>query len=184
MLDDLVLGPAALVQFRIKRAVHGEDVGGEIEHERVRALGDEVDGQVVDHPRPLERLEQGLEVGALLQPIEGPHHVLRRKRAAGVEMHAFAQVEARGAGVDHLPALGQPRLEREILAEADQRIEQQMGELERGAGELLMRVERGGIGVIGHAQRFGLRTRDGGQGEKRDNQERKRPTHEGTLFVI
>ena len=73
-----------------------------------------------------------------------------------MELHPFAQMKARGALVDLLPALGKPRLEREVLAEAQQRIEGEMGELERGARQLLMRIERGWVGVIGHAQRLGL----------------------------
>jgi hypothetical protein len=73
-----------------------------------------------------------------------------------VEVHPFPQVKARGALVDLLPTLGKPRLEREVLAEAQERIEGEVRELERGARQLLMRIERGRIGVIGHAQRLGL----------------------------
>ena len=42
------------------------------------------------------------------------------------------------------------------MAEAQQGIEGEVGELEGGARQLLMRIERGWIGVIGHAQRLGL----------------------------
>src|SRR4029077_7833972 len=99
-----------------------------------------------------ERLEQCLEVRALLQAHEGPDHVLGRELAPRVEMNAFAQVEPRGALVDLLPAGGKPRLQSEVLAEAQQWIEGEVGKLKRGAGELLMRIERGRIRVIGHAQ--------------------------------
>ncbi len=133
MLDDGILRLPALVGARIELAVHREDVGGEVEHQRIRPLGDEIDGQIVDGARLAERLEQRLEVGALLQPVEGPHHVLGRERAARLELDAFAQVEARGALVDLLVALGEPRLDGEVLAEPDQRVEQEMRELERGA---------------------------------------------------
>ena len=73
-----------------------------------------------------------------------------------MEAHPFPQMKARGALVDLLPAFGKPRLEREVLAEAEQGIEGEVGELEGGARQLLMRIERGWIGVIGHAQRLGL----------------------------
>ena len=92
-------------------------------------------------------------------------------------MHAFAQVKARGALVDLLPALGEPRLEREVLAEPDQRIEQEMRELQRGARELLMRVERGGVGVIGHAQRLGARRLERGKGEQSNERDDEKGTH-------
>ena len=86
-------------------------------------------------------------------------------------------MEPRGALVDLLPARGQPGLEREVLAEAQQRIEGQMRELERGARQLLVRVERGWVCVIGHAQRLGL---GGGEnaakGEKRGEQQQT-PKH-------
>lgn len=76
MLDDRVFRAPALVQAGIERPVHREDIGREVQHERIRALGHEIDGEAVDGPRLAEGLEQGLEVGALLQPVEGPHHVL------------------------------------------------------------------------------------------------------------
>ena len=140
MLGDVVLGAAAFVGAGVEFAVHWEDVGREVEHQRVRAFGDEVDGEIVDRLRLAERLVQRLEVRALLQPIEGPHHVLRRECTAGVELHPFAQMEPRGALVDLLPVRCQPGLERKVLAEAQQRIEGQMRELERGARQLLVRI--------------------------------------------
>ena len=132
-LHDRVLGFPALISAGIELAVHREDVGGEVERERIRPLGDEIDGQIVDGLRLAERLEQRLEVWTLLQPIERPHHVGGGERAARLELHPLAQMKARGPLVDLLPALGQPRLEREVLLEPDQRIEQEMGQLERGA---------------------------------------------------
>ena len=172
MLGDVVLGAAALVGAGVEFAVHGKDVGREVEHQRIRAFGDEVDGEIVDCLRFAERLVQRLEVRALLQAIEGPHHVRGGERAAGVELHAFAQMKARGALVDLLPARGKPGLEREVLAETQQRIEGQMRELERGARQLLVGVERGWVCVIGHAQRLGL---GGGEnaakGEERGEQQ-------------
>ena len=167
MLDDLILWPAALVGAGVEFAIHREDVGREIEHQRIRALGDQIDGEIVDCLRLAERFEQRLEVWALLQPIERPHHVLGRERAAGMEAHPFPQMKARGALVDLLPAFGKPRLEREVLAEAQQGIEGEVRELERGARQLLMRIERGRIGVIGHAQRLGL----GGGGKEATHRE-------------
>ena len=181
MLGDVVLGAAALVCAGVEFAIHGEDVGREIEHERIRAFGDEVDGEVVDRLRFAERLVERLEVRALLQPIERPHHVRGGERAAGVELHALAQMETRGALVDLLPACRKPRLERQVLAEAQQRIEGQMRELERGACQLLVGVERGWICVIGHAQRLGRNRQT--QCYKRDSDKRKQPEHASAVLV-
>ena len=52
MLDDQVLGPPALVGAGIELAVHREDVGGKVEHQRIRAFGHEIDGEVVDRAAP------------------------------------------------------------------------------------------------------------------------------------
>ena len=138
--------------------------------------------RVVDGARFGERLEQRLEVGTLLQPVEGPHDVVGRKRASGLELHAFAQVEARGALVDLLVALGEARLDREVLAEPDQRIEQEMRELERGARQLLMRVERGRVGIIGHAQRLGFGGLRGATASRATKAMMKRQAH-GPAYV-
>ena len=40
-----------------------------------------------------------------------------------------------------------------------------MRELERGARKLLMRIERGRVGVVGHAQRLGLRSLEGAKAQ-------------------
>src|SRR5512145_301003 len=74
-----------------------------------------------------------------------------------MKLHAFAQMEPRGALVDLLPAFGKAGLEREVLAEAEQGIEGQMRELERGTCQLLVGIERGRVCVIGHAQRLAIR---------------------------
>ena len=152
VLDDGVLGMPVLVGAAIERAVHGKDVGGEVEHQRIRALGDQIDGQIVDRLGADERLEQRLEVRALLQAVHRPHHVLGGKRAAGLELHPLAQMKPRGAVVDRLVALGEARLDGEVLLEADQGIEQEMRHLQRRAGQLLMRIERCRVGIVGHAQ--------------------------------
>ncbi len=64
-------------------------------------------------------------------------------------------METRRAFVDRLEALGEPRLEREILAKTDQRIEQEVRHLQRRDRQLLVRIERGRIGIVGHAQSLG-----------------------------
>ena len=56
-----------------------------------------------------------------------------------------------------------------------QRIEQKMRHLERGAGKLLMRIERGGIRVVGHAQSLGLAATWTRQQERDDHGKRRRP---------
>ena len=86
-------------------------------------------------------------------------------------------MKARGALVDLLVALGEARLDREILAEPDQGIEQEMRHLERGARQLLMRIERGGVGIVGHAQGLGLRPLGGESGDKRDGGSDEKQTH-------
>ena len=60
MLDDVVLRLPSLIAAGIELAVHGEDVGGEVEHQRIGPLGDQIDGERIDRPRLAERLEQSL----------------------------------------------------------------------------------------------------------------------------
>ena len=92
----------------------------------------------------------------LLQAIERPDDVFNRERATGMEVHGFSQVKARGAVIGLLPTCREPRLEREVLPEAQQWIEGEVGKLKRSACELLMGIKRGWIGVICHAQRLGV----------------------------
>ena len=119
------------------------------------ALGDDIDGDG-RRPRGLaERLEQRLEVGALLEPLEGPHHVVGRQLAARLKLHAVAQMKARGALVDLSPSSwpGAARSERswrKRTSGSNRRCES----WSVAPDKLLMGVERGGIGVVGHAQRL------------------------------
>ena len=161
MFDDL---GAALVEL----AVHGEDVGGVVQHQRERPVGDDVDGVVVDHVHRHEGHEDALEVGRAFEPLEGPQHIGRGQGVAGVELDPLAQVEAHGGGVETLPALGDAALEAQRLGPAHQRIEQHVRKLQGAAGELLVRVQRDRIGVIGHRQRLGIRKTGAGQGDGND----------------
>ena len=88
----------------------------------------------------------------LLQAIERPDDVFNRERATGMEVHGFSQVKARGAVIGLLPTCREPRLEREVLPEAQQWIE---GEV-RSACKLLMGIKRGRSGVTRHARRLGV----------------------------
>ena len=126
MLGDLGL---ALVEL----AVHREDVGGVVQHQRERPVGDDIDGVVVDHVHRHEGHEDALEVGRGFQPLEGPFHIRRGQRVARVELDPLAQLEAHGGVVQALPALGDAALEAQVLGPADQRIEQHVAELQ-GAG--------------------------------------------------
>ena len=78
-------------------------------------------------------------------------------------------MKARGAIVDLLPALGQTRFQSQVLPEPNERVEDKVGELQGRAGKLLVRIERGGIGVISHAQRLAVPRDDGTAEEKRKN---------------
>src|SRR4029078_154303 len=83
-------------------------------------------------------------------------------------------MKARGVGVDLLPALGEARLQAHVLTEPHQRIEDKMRELQGGACQLLVRIERGGVGVIGHAQGLGRR-RHCEAGEQRESGAEAKP---------
>src|SRR4029079_12817260 len=98
--SDLLIG--AGIEF----AVHGKDVSRKVERERIRPLGKQIDRQIVDRLRLAARLEQRLEIGTLLQPIERPHHVGGGERTARLKLHSLAQMKARSPLVDLLPALG------------------------------------------------------------------------------
>ncbi len=75
VLDDRILRAPALVGAGIILPVHGKDVGGEVEHERIRTFGHKIDGEIVNGARFAKRFEQRLEVGTLFQPVEGPNHI-------------------------------------------------------------------------------------------------------------
>src|SRR4029077_2462016 len=77
-------------------------------------------------------------------------------------------MKARGVSVDLLPALGEARLQAHVPTEPHQRIEDKMRELQGGACQLRVRIERGGVGVIGHAQGLGRR-RHCEAGEQRES---------------
>ena len=63
-----------------------------------------------------------------------------------MELDPFAQVEADGLVVNTLILLGQTRLEFQILGVTHQGIEYQVRHLQGLTGELLLRIQRGGIG--------------------------------------
>src|SRR5262249_62094841 len=110
--------------------------------------------------------------------------VFGRERSAGMEMHAFAQMKARGALVDLLPALRQPRLERQVLAKAQQWIECEVRELKSGARQLFVRIERGRVCVISHAQGLGRGGKRHGKRGKRSDQKQQTSKHRETGLVL
>ena len=65
---------------------------------------------------------------------------------------------------------------RQVLLEADERIEQKMRHLKRRAGKLLMRIERGGIRIVGHAQSLGG-CRDGTGNQEGDDRDKEMRAH-------
>ena len=69
--------------------------------------------------------------------------------------------------VDTLKLLGQARLELQILSPAHQGIEHQVGHLQGLTGELLLRVQRGGIRCNGDLDVDGRNVKGEAGGEQR-----------------
>ena len=84
-----------------------------------------------------------------------------------MELDTLAQVEADGLVVDALILLGQTRLELQILGVTHQGIEHQVRHLQGLTGELLLRVQRGGVGGDGNLDVGGRNVERETSGEQR-----------------
>ncbi len=144
--------------------VEDVDAGEVVEEQRVGALGDDIDGEIVD----LLGLDDGRDVAAgagarIEQAREGGHDVIGREGIAVVEFHVATQLEAPGVGFHVLPAHRQSGLELQIAPAAHQRIEHMV---EHAGGEALrMRIGVKGRDVGGGRPPKGLRL-DGGAHER------------------
>ena len=107
------------VVLRLRRAVllaprlaHDVDRVDVLELDRIRAVGRELDGQVVDLLRDARRVGVGAKlrrVGA--RALEAEHDVVGGERRAVVELDARPQLEAPRRRVDLRPRFGERRLE-------------------------------------------------------------------------
>lgn len=149
VLHDLGLVLARLGLAAIELGVHREDVGDGLQHQRERLGGDEIHGEIIHLLGFGDGVEDRLEVRGGLQTVDGPYHVIGGEVVAGVELHTLAQVETDGLVVDALILLGQTRLELQILGVTHQGVEHQVRHLQGLTGELLLRVQRGGVGRDG-----------------------------------
>ena len=123
------------------------DAGKVVQQQRVGALGDDIDGEVVD----FLGLDHGRDVAAgasarIEQARDGGDDVVGREGIAVVEFHVAAQLEAPGVGLHVLPAHRQRGLELERAAAAHQRVEHMVQHAGREALRMSVRIERRDVG--------------------------------------
>ena len=157
-----VLRAPGLAHHRHVLQLLGPHRVGRGEHEVDRLLVDLLDGgQAAQRERALRRRP--------LRALDREDRVVGGERRAVVELDAAAQLEAPGRRVDHLPRLGQRRLELELLVARDQAVV----DLERHARVVQqrqrVRVHRLRVERAGDAQRGGV----GGEAERGERAEQQ-----------
>ena len=115
-------------------------------------------GRIVERVNMIDQLVRGgfqSNQAAVAHAVERPLDVARSERAAIMKTNAMAKMEDVGARVGHVPLLGQPRLDVEMLITMHQRIEDQLiNALRLGVGADT-RIKIGGTKLNDHHQRVG-----------------------------
>lgn len=151
---------------RDRRQVVGQD--------RVRPVGDEIDGEIVDLLYLLHRRQRAGEVGAGMgRPVEREHHVVGGERGAVMELDPLAQLEPPGGRIGLLPFGGEPGLELHLAVPPQQRLVKALVEQQQKGFLPRIWVHRVGIAVIGPAKGLGLGSPNGTKGgQQRDREQR------------
>ncbi len=148
--------------------VHDADRGDLVGQDRVRALGDDLDGVIVDLADLLDRVDVVLEIRGLAErPAQREYHVVCRERLALVERHPGAELELPDVRLDRAPRHRQAR----NLGQRRVAVDQAVVDLRvHGAGRTLVlgvRVHGESVALAGPAQGLGV----GGTGERGRNRE-------------
>ena len=146
------------------------------EDRTVRLLGDDVDGQIVHDLGPGDRAGEARPPGrrrALERAVERELDRRRVERRPVVELDVGPELEAHLGRGHHLVARGQPRLDRHLLVEVDERLEDVVVHPGPGSGGLGVRVERNRVGRPDDRERpaplLGVgRRREGDQPHRQD----------------
>ena len=183
----VVLGALAHVGHRhgvVLRApclAHHEPVGDLRQQDGGRPARRHLDRVIVDLLDVGDALNLGLGVGSgRARPLQGCEHVVGGEGRAVMERDALAQLEAPEGRGDHLPGLGQRRLELEVLVAAHQRLvhvaDQRHG-LELGGR---VGIERLSLALPCPFELGRLRRRRQGEGgQDQETSNRTRPRHGG-----
>ena len=140
--------------------VEDVDAGKIVQEKRVGAVGDDIDGEVVDFLGPDHGRDVAAGAGAgIEQARDRGHHVIGREGIAVVELDVLAQLEAPGVRLHVLPAHRQGGLQLQIAAAAHQRVEHMVQHAGREALRMRIGVKRRDVGRRGPPE--GLRL-DGG----------------------
>ena len=118
---------------------------------RRRALGVDADRVGIDHFHAVDRLGVlrigGWRVRHVRRPRQGERHVIGGEGRAVVECHAVAQVEFPHIVADHLPRFRKPRLDLAAPARPHQRVEDVPGDGPVRHIDVVMRIDRIGVGA-------------------------------------
>ena len=132
---------------------HDHPGGDLFDEDRVRHLGDDVDGEVVDLLHVLDRLEVRIDLAARPGgPVPGEDHVVGGEILAFLEFDAVAQVEAPSGRVRRFPTLGEGRLDLEIAVTTDQRVVEVLREGEEERLAPRVRIHRVRVTVVGETE--------------------------------
>lgn len=151
----------------LRHDVEGRQV---VRHQRVRSVGGDAHGQLVERRDVLEAAcVDGVRRRAVLdggRPGQRVHHVGRGEFAAVVELHAGAQLELPHGVADGPPGDRQAGPHAHLVVLGDQRLEQVLGDVRVGGDVVEVRVERGDVARQADHQR-GRRLRVGRGGCER-----------------
>ena len=166
-------GRAILLTPRLAHDVDRVDV---LELDRVRAVGREVDRQVVDllrHPGRRGVDTQLRRIGA--RALEAEYHVVGGKWRSVVELDAGAQLEAPRRRVDLGPRFGECGLKPQFLVANDQKFVDELVDVIGKAFVLRVRVRGLHVAAACPAKRFrvGWRGNGGKRGSERQCQNRE-----------
>ena len=125
--------------------------------DRVRAIGRELDSEVVDLFRNAGSVGVDAKLrGLRARPLESEDDVVSGERRTVMPLHSGAQLEAPGDRIDLLPRYRELRHEIELLVAADQEFVHEVVDVVGQAFVLRMRIGRLRIAAVGPAQRLGV----------------------------
>ncbi|MNT20631.1 hypothetical protein D3C72_1559460 [compost metagenome] len=146
--------------------LHDEDRRQVVQHQRVRLVGGQLDGVLVDHLLVDDRLGVDVELARAVldggRTVQRPDHVLGGQLGAVVELHALADLEFPGEVVDQLPGLSQAGDDAAVRVHLDQRVEHVLRHVDIGEQVVEVRIHRGRRRTHGQFEVRGL----GGAGER------------------
>ncbi len=127
--------------------LHDEDRRQVVQHQRVRRVGGELDGVLVDHLLVDDRLGVDVELaGAVLdggRTLERPDDIVGGEFRAVVELHALADLEFPGQVVHQLPGLGQAGNDLAVRIHFHQALEHVLRDVDVGEQIVEVRIHRG-----------------------------------------